>query len=113
MKKVIQNGDTATGHRDILGNAITGTITCSAKMKLLGTDAGRNGDIVNFPSHPHALDGHGNPTNYRSHAVAVIGTAKLQVSGQHCAVDGDRVPVADEAGPDANMIATQTVLQSN
>ena len=107
MANVVINWNTAHWHTDILWNQITWTITSSCKMSTEWHSISRNGDIVNFPSHPHSLDGYGNPTNYRTHSVAVMGTGKLQISWKHCVLDWDTVPVADEAGGNATMQATQ------
>ena len=113
MQNVIQNGDQANGHTDVLGNSIIGTITSSHKMKVLWVSVSRDGDIVTFPSHPHALDWYGSPINYRSHSVPVSWTAKIKVLGLNCAMNGDIVPVWDEAGPNATMQATQFKFKSN
>ena len=111
--QIIQDNDTAVWHTDILWNAITGVISSTVKCTVSGVDASKNNDIVHFPSHPHALDWFGNPINYQSHDVWVIGTAKITLVGEKAALDGDRVPVADWAGWDAYMVATQTKFYSN
>ena len=112
MGNVVINGSEAHGHTDILGNQIIWIITSSCKMATEGHIISLNGDIVNFPSHPHGVDWYGSPTNYRTHAVPVTASGKLRVSGKHCALDGDTVPVADEAWPNAIMQATQFRLYS-
>ena len=113
MKRVIINGDNAYGHTDIQWNPILWTIASTGKLTTEWVHVSKNWDLVSFPSHPHALDIHWSPINYRSHSIAVNGTGKLQITNSHCVVDLDNVPVWDEAWPDAQMHATQLVLQSN
>ena len=113
MKRVIINNNNAYGHTDILGNSILWTIVSNWKMITEWVRVSKSGDIVNFPSHPHALDEYDDPIEYRSHSIPVVWTGKLQVSGIHCAVDLDNVPVWDEAWPDAQMRATQFKLLSS
>ena len=113
MKRAVVNWNIAIWHTDIQGNQIHWTISSSWKMITEWVRVSKNGDLVSFPNHPHWLDERGSPIDYRSHSIAVIGTGKLQVSGEHIAVEWDRVPVWDEAGWDANMQATQFKLLSN
>ena len=110
MKRVIVNGDHATGHTDILGNQIPWTISSSSKMITEWKYVSKSGDIVSFPSHPHALDWYWSPTNYRTHSISITWTGKLQVSGHNAVVDLNNVPVWDEAWWDATMQATQFKL---
>jgi hypothetical protein len=111
MKQVIQNWDSALWHTDILWNNITWMISSNHKAFVAGVSVSRNADIVYFPTHPHAIV-EWSPVDYRDHSVWVIGTGKLQV-GFNCALDWDSVPVSDEAGWNANMVASQFKLYSN
>lgn len=112
LEDICRDQDTAVGHTDIMGAPVTGTITkTSDKFEIEGVKAVRNGDIVYFPSHPHALCPA--PCDYQDHSVPVTGTAKTYLEGEKVARDGDTVPVADSAGPDAYMIATQVKAKSN
>lgn len=114
MKKIIRIGDHAVGHTDIQGNAVTGTVSNGSGLtKIGGIGVARNGDIVTFPSHPHALDIHGNPTNYLTHSVAIIATSKHTSNNKKIALEGDVVPVADVAGGNATLVATQTKVLGN
>lgn len=114
MAFVIREGDSAVGHTDIQGNAVTGTVqaaSCSPTVKNGGKRVATSQTIVSFPSHPHALD-EGSPIDYRSHAVAISASGKHKANGSKLARHGDAVGVADEAGPDASLIASTSNLAS-
>lgn len=112
MANVIKNGDTAIGHTDIQGSAVTGTVTSNTKTKIAGISVAKAGDNVFFPSHPHALDIYGSPINYRSHNIPVTGTGKLTSEAKKVALHGEVVNVADEAGGNATFVGTQSKLTS-
>ena len=111
MKKVVRIGDTATGHTDILGNLIPGTVTTGSGMTFSGgIEVARNGSSVFFPSHPHQIV-EGSPTDYQEHTVPITASGKHESAGKKLALDGDLVPVEDIAGPNANLVAsTDNVL---
>lgn len=111
MKAVARIGDTAIGHKDILGNNVTGTITTgSDKTFSGGVGVARNGDNVHFPSHPHSAG----PSNYQTHDIPITGSAiKGYSNNKKLALDGDIVPVADVAGPNAIIVATTTKFFSS
>ena len=108
MPAVIRSGDTASGHTDIEGNAVVGTVdddTCSVNLRNGGKRVATGATYVDFPSHAHALD-EGTPIDFRSHSVLITATGKHRNGGNNIAVDGDVVAVADEAGPNATLDAT-------
>jgi len=112
MPAVVRAGDSASGHTDIQGNPVAGTVTsatCAQSVLNGGTKIAIASTIVNFPSHPHAMDG-GTPIDYQSHDVAINATGKNKATGAFIAVDGDVVPVADVAGPNATLSATTANL---
>jgi uncharacterized Zn-binding protein involved in type VI secretion len=109
---VIRLGDTAIGHTNILGATVTGTVV-SASDKTFSNNIGvaRTGDLVSFPSHPHAIV-MGTPTDFRTHLVAIMASSTKHFSdGKAIAKHGDIVPVADIAGPDATLVTTTTKFQ--
>ena len=113
-KNIILNSNLATGHTDIQWNSVTWVITTSkTKGKLNTTQIAFSWDVVNFPSHPHALDIYGSPINYRSHSITITGTWKVIQWWANIVLEWDIVNVADEAWWNAVMIATQTKLKSN
>lgn len=111
LKNVVLNGDSAIGHTDIQGNAVTGTVTATGKLTVSGKKVARSGDTVFFPSHPHQIV-LGSPADYQTHSVPVSGSGKLVDSGGHVVLDGAIVAVADSAGPDATITASSTKLKS-
>ena len=113
MKRAVVSGNQAYWHTDIQWNQVLWTISSSGKLISEWMRVSKNWDLVSFPSHPHALDIHWSPIDYRTHSIAVSGTGKLQITNSKCVVDLDNVPVWDEAGPDAQMHATQFKLLSN
>lgn len=113
MGKAIRNGDIAVGHTDILWNPVTGTVVSSGKLHVAWISVAVAWDIVNFPSHPHSLDSFGNPTNYQTHSVVLVGTAKTYVSGKRACLEWDIVNVSDIAWPDAVLVASQNKLFSS
>jgi len=113
MKWVVRDGDQARGHTDILWNEIIGVIQSVSKVRKAWIWCSKEGDTVSFPSHPHALDGYWNPTSYRSHSIWVQSTSRHLNSGAKFVLDWDTIPVADEAGGNASMQATQFTYVSN
>lgn len=111
MKQVVQNGDSARWHTDILWVEVLWQITSSSKVNVNWVSVSLNWDIVHFASHPHAIN-LWVPIDYRTHDVAVVWTWKLSI-WVNCALDWDIVPVSDIAWPDATMKATQFKLYSN
>jgi hypothetical protein len=113
MPNVVRQGDTATGHTDILGNPVTGIVeevTCAQTVGNGSKKTATANTIVNFPSHAHAL-ADGSPTDFRTHAVKINATGKHRAESFNIAVNGDIVPVADEAGPNASVVATTNDLR--
>ena len=107
MKQIIRNNDIAVGHTDCLGNPVTGTVISSDKAKLLGLDWCREADIVYFPPHCH-------PSGTRDHYIHPISSSvKSYVEGSLVCRHDDRVPVADDAGPDAFLVKSQDVAWTN
>lgn len=111
MANIVRNGDFAIWHTDVLGNPVTGIIVSSSKVKCIGVDVSHDGDFVLFPLHPHQIV-LGSPTDYRSHVVPVQGTGKLTIVGEEVVLQNDLVPVADIAGWNAFMQASQTKFWS-
>jgi len=112
MKKVIRIGDTAVGHTDIEQNAVTGTVTSgSSKTFSGGIGVARNGDYVHFPSHPHQII-EGSPADYQEHTVPITASGKHEAGGSKIALEGDTVPVADKAGPNATLVASSDKVLS-
>jgi len=107
MKPVIRNNDIAVGHTDCMGDPVIGTVISANKAKILGLDTCREADIVYFPPHCH-------PSGTRDHYIHPISSSvKHYVEGSLVCLDGDRVPVADDAGPDAFLVKSQDVSISN
>lgn len=110
MKKVARIGDTAIGHTDINGTQVIGIITTGSDKTFSGlTGIARDGDNVHFPSHPHSPG----PSNYQTHDIPITGSSKNYSNNEKLALDGDVVPVADVAGPDAVIVATTLNFYSN
>lgn len=109
MAKVIVNWDTATGHTDINGDPVVGTVVATNwKIKVDWKLVAVSWDVVTFPSHAHALDGFWDPTDFRTHSIELTWTAKLY----NAVLEGATVDVNDEAWPDATLVATQSKLYS-
>jgi len=113
LKYVIKEDDIVQNHTDIQGTPINGTVqTGSLNTKNINKGIATSDTIVNFPSHAHALN-EGVPIDFREHSVKINATGKHNVNGFKIARDGDIVPVADEAGPDAVCVASTNNLRSN
>lgn len=111
MAFVVRQGDSAVGHTDIEGNPVTGTVGSGVQtVKNGGVPVATSATVVTFPSHAHALS-KGTPIDFRSHTVAISASGKNRAGGNNIALDGDTVPVADEAGPDATVGASTTTLR--
>lgn len=99
LKKVARVGDTVSGHVDVQGNTIIGTIssgdanTSNNAIAIATTDS-----VILIPSHAHQLDGFGMPTDYRSHSWRIVGTGKHKSNNKNIAVDGDGGNDADWDG---------------
>ena len=112
MNAVVRAGDTATGHTDIEGISVTGIVelaTSSNNLKNGNIGIATSTTYVNFPSHAHALN-EGTPIDFRTHRVLITATGKHKNGGNNIVVNGDTVNVSDEAGGDANCVATTTNL---
>lgn len=108
-KPVIRNNDQARGHTDIYGNEIIGIVQSANKDYVYGEPSCREADVVYFPPHDHCLGG-----CTRDHTIHPISSSiKYYVEGSLVCLDGDTVPVADEAGPDAYLEKSQTTHTSN
>lgn len=113
MLAVIRAGDIATGHTDIEGNAVTGVVresSCTATVRALGVAIATSASLVDFPSHPHALDGFGNPTDYHAHSASISATSAHMAEGHDIARSGDTVASADVAGGNAMLVASTSLV---
>ena len=97
------------GHTDIQGNSVVGTVAIIGIHKTTcgGIAVARSGDVVNFPSHPHAIL-EGQPADFRSHQITLVGSSNSTSNGDRIALNGDSVAVADEAGGNAVLVASQS-----
>lgn len=115
MKFICKEDDQATGHTDIEGTPVIGTVvtnTCSTNV-LINSKRGANSDTeVFFASHAHALD-EGSPIDFRSHSIKITASGTNKINGLSIALNGDIVPVADEAGPNATMVSTTSNVRSS
>ncbi len=110
LEKVVRIGDQARGHTDILGSEVIGTVQDgSLNVKNGGIGLAHDESTVFFPSHAHALD-EGTPINFRTHSEKINATGRHNVNSEKIALDGDIVPVADEAGSNATMQASSVKL---
>lgn len=116
LKKIARIGDSISGHVDVQGNAVIGTITTGKTTVHNGTKAiATTDDNINIPSHPHQLDAFGNPTDYRSHNWRIVGTGKHKIANKTIARDGDGANDGDWDGyqnkpSESSIIATTTTL---
>lgn len=116
LKKIARIGDLVSGHTDVQGNAVSGTITTgSSTVKNSSVGIATTDYNIHIPSHPHQLDAFGAPTDYRSHDWRIVGTGKHKVASKAIARDGDGGNNADWDGyqtmPSALSIqATTTTL---
>lgn len=118
LKAVARVGDTVTGHVNVQGTLIVGTVTSgSADTKNGGVAITHTDGIITIPSHAHQLDGFGAPTDFRSHTWHIVGSSKNNVNGKAIARDGDGGNDDDWDGfqnlpSDASIEATTTDLFS-
>lgn len=110
----IRIGDKAIGHIDIDQNPVEGTvIEGSLDTKNGGIGISRIGDTVNFPSHAHALDGEGNPTDYQEHNYPIVKNSSVEckINTKYIAVQGDQA--GDELFGQGILQATQDNFNIN
>lgn len=112
MATLVTNASAINGHTDINGSAVAGIVQASSKLKRAGVSLAVEWNIGHWESHAHALDAELNPIDYRTHDIALTGTAKILVEWKKACLNWETVLVADEAGPNATISTSQTKITS-